>query len=324
MRRRTRHLILLAGLALLGALAPAAANASPCAAKGARVLDSGKSISVCSFVVNRTLVFGAKPGEIVPGTIERAGTRVEAGNQGAESASGEFPWNHAAWNTFEFGFRNPVGITWYRLLGVDGMFQHEVGVKADYNRFYLEGEFARGLTCVANGYLTCTAPAVWSHSPAYEGCFGIFSCIERPVMMVDAPATIETRPLIVKILNMTDQPLVRSSDPSLTGVVRDERIEDPSTIAAGTDGRTGAGYYHLLRDPSRADGVAMSYVFADGAGATSLTGRDLNIDVVVGEDGSTAQSSCSASSSGAVAIQCDVTVLGDADGILEAVVTVGV
>ena len=305
-------------------LAPAAASASPCAAKGARVWNSGSSISVCSFVVNRTLVFGAKPGEIVQGAIERAGTRVEAGNQGAESTSGEFAWNHAAWNIFEYGFRNPVGTTWYRLLGVDGMSQHEVGVKADYNRFYLEGEFARGLTCVANGYLTCTAPAVWSHSPAYEGCFGIFSCIERPVMMVDAPATIETRPLIVKILNMTDQPLVRSSNPSLTGVVRDERIEDPATIAAGTDGRTGAGYYHLLRDSSRADGVAMSYVFADGVGATSLTGRDLNIDIVVGEDGSTAQSSCSASSSGAVAIECDVKVLGDADGILEAVVTVGV
>ncbi len=321
MRRLPRFAILVASLiALLGVLAPASASAkNPCPE---RSLVSG-STTICAFVTNRALVFGRTPGSLVPGEINRAGTRAERGGLGDESKADVIEWNESAWNVFRNVVRDPVGIASYRVLGVAGLFSSEVDVKADYNRFDLEGEFARGLTCGEPGYLVCRSAFVWSHTPSFT-CFGIFTCPEQPVRTIDAPATIETRPMIVKILNMTNQPLRRMSDPSLTGVIRDNEIADPATIQAGTDGRTGAGYYHFYRDAGLSTNVAVSYAFTDGVGETTLTGSVLDIDVVIDKDGTSEKSACTVPSGGAVTIECAVHVLGDEDGILEAVITVGV
>lgn len=321
MRRRLRFAMLCASvMALLGVLAPASASArNPCPAR-ALVADS---TTICAFVTNRALVFGRTPGALVPGEINRAGTRVVHGGFRSESKVDVIEWNESAWSVFGKAVRDPVGIASYRLLGIPGLSSSEVDVKADYNRFDLEGQFARGLTCGEPGYVVCRAAYVWSRTPSYT-CLGIFTCTEQPVQTIDAPATIETRPMIVKILNMTNQPLQRVSEPSLTGVVRDVEIDDPATVAAGTDGRTGVGYYHLYRDAGRSNNVAVSYAFVDGVGETTLTGSVLDIDVVIGEDGSTEKSACTVPSGGAVTIECAVHVLGDEDGILEAVVTVGV
>ena len=117
---------------------------------------------------------------------------------------------------------------------------------------------------------------------------------------------------------------MRSTEAREDGLLRDTAVADPATIPAFANEALGAGYYHYFRDISRANSATVSYTFADGATSTSLTGGVIDIDIAVASDGKTEASSCKAPQGMSVTVQCSVTVIGSADGILTALVAVGV
>ena len=319
----TRVRLLIAICALITMLLGAsAAQASPNASCPS-VVGDGYSSSTCAYVTNRVLVFGDQPGVLGEGTIERTATTVTTGSVHSQSPGGLIPYNAAAWTGFVRTTNSPNSNDEsgsIKFEATAAALKHaSVRVFADHAHFLGDDHEARySLTCSTDSFLTCSTPAVWmKNRDSFPGFIFDLTSIE-------GLASIETRPLIVKVLNMTDQPLVRSGEVSTNGARRDEQVHDPATIAAGTDGRTAAGYYHFYRASSANDTVSINYIFADGAGATSLTGQEIGIDIKIGKDGSTDASSCATPSGGNATIECSVNVLGLADGILEAVVVVGV
>ena len=293
------------------------------------VIGNGYVSSTCAYVTNRVLVFGDQPGVLGEGTIERTDTTVTTGSvysyggSYTENTDELIPYNAAAWTGFVRDTETPnsndeSGAVKFEATAA-ALKHASVRVFADHAHFLGDDHEARySLTCSTDSFLTCSTPAVWmKNRDSFPGFIFDLTSIE-------GLASIETRPLIVKVLNMTDQPLARSGEVSMNGARRDEQVHDPATIAAGTDGRTAAGYYHFYRASSANDTVSINYIFADGAGATSLTGQEIGIDIKIGKDGSTDASSCATPSGGNATIECSVNVLGLADGILEAVVVVGV
>ncbi len=319
-----RSLIVAAVMGLLATvLSPTLASGQSALQTACSTVEYGTSM--CAYVTNRVLVFGEKPGELQEGEITRSGTRNQSGNNSRFSTAAPIPFNLAGWNYFEPTWTTNAGaVISYR--GVtEPLASRQVSVRAYLDEFAEFSETKRfSLSCLDAEYLVCTTPDVWKTNR--EGS-PVINWIASPfprMQNAKGIASIESRPLIVKVLNMTDQPLVRAFEVRANGAIRDTQTADPETIRAGADGRTGAAYYHFYRDASRANSVALSYAFVDGAGATSLTGGVLDIDIAIDQDGTTEKSQCTVPSGGAVTIECSVTMLGLADGILQAVVTVGV
>ena len=315
-----RHLRLLgvalaAGAALTGSTVAQASPIEQCPGHPGGTYDT----TVCAYVTNRALTFGAHPGVLTEGEIKRTGALAISGDNYAESAATTLAFNASAWNFFASrGYADAGAHGYVTYTATTSALEHaNVRVVAYHDDFMGENHDSRySLTCNSVTYLVCTTPAVWMMNRNYSWY--------QPLRMVEGFASIETRPLVVKILNMTDQPLVRSTELALNNVRRDEQVADPATIPAGTDGRTGVGYYHFYRNASAIDTVSFTYAFANGADTTALTGQEIGIDINIAKDGTTDASSCSAPTGSSTNIECSVNVLGLADGILEAVVVVGV
>lgn len=313
---KQHHRIVIALLLLVGALiGSGTAQASPI--ESCPGFPGGiNQTSICSYVTNRVLVFGNQPGVLGEGQIERTGAHAVTGDSYGASAASTLAYNASAWNFF--GSQHQVhGVATYA--APSGVLKGaSVRVVANYKTFVNDDshEDRYGLECNAATFLVCTTPGVWMKNRDYSW--------HQMLTMVEGLASIESRPLVVKILNMTDQPLVRSTDVVMNNVRRDEQVADPATINAGTDGRTGAGYYHFYRNPSANDTVSFNYAFANGTDATALTGQEIGVDINISKDGTTDTSACTAPTGSSTTVECSVTVLGLADGILEAVVVVGV
>ena len=273
--------------------------------------------SICAYVTNRVLSFGDQPGVLAGGAIIKGDVRVIRGVHAAQGPR-DVPYNDASWDKFSpyTGFHG-TGVVAYR--GADaGLTDARVEVRADQEPFEdnKEPEKRFGLTCEAQTFLVCEVPPVWMKNR--------FGLAFAPISNVTGFATIESRPLIVKVLNMTDQPLVRSGDVRTNGVLRSTLVADPATIAASVNDRTGVGYYHFYRDADRSTSATFFYEFADGPTANSLTGGALEFTINVAADGSTEASKCVPPTGLLQSVECSVTVIGIADGTLQALVAVGV
>lgn len=313
---RTHSLVRLAGaglvLGMCGALVPGAMAAdvkpSDC--------DFNDTIeSVCSVVTNRLHVFSAKGGELVHAPMVKTAVRDTKGYiAGGSPRNVSIAWDNGSWDSFYLGTttRGAAGVATFR--ATTGVLKdHSVNVETDFNQWWAGDNRQFSPTCPGGSYYGCLLPKTYS-----------FGDSNRPPAYVTGYASIETRPLIVKVLNMTDQPLVRSTEARATGALRDEQVADPATVGPTGEPGPGVGYYHYFRDTSVPNSMTASYTFADGPTSTALTGSVIDINVDVAADGKTDASSCSVPEGGQVTIQCSVTMLGLSDGILTALVSVGV
>ncbi|MGI9186601.1 MAG: hypothetical protein ACR2J9_03610 [Gaiellales bacterium] len=307
---------LLAILLIGVASAQAAGTPEDECAMRASSLEAG---SVCAYVTNRVLRFGDQPGVLAGANITKDNVRTLRGDHRINGPA-TIDFNDATYDKFVASVVNSTGLIDFR--GSTGTLSDaRVSVRADYEPFVdKDQEKLFSLTCESEHYLTCETYPVWMKNQTKSGWMGP----PLDVRTVTAYATIESRPLIVKILNMTDQPLVRESAPRTHGMLRSERIGDPQTIAASIDDRTGVGYYHFYRDPDRAASATFFYEFADGAHVTTLSGGALEFTVNVAADGSTEMSKCTPPTGMLQNVECSVTMIGIADGTLTALVAVGV
>lgn len=296
-------------IALAIALAALAPTASAATTESCPIIGT----SACGVVTNRVMAFGTHGGVIGTTSIQRTGAKEIGGWNFTGSSTAAFGWNASVWDGFRMGSSTfPEGEITYG--PVSGPLKDRVAtVRMTWGDLKGDTQPAYRLSCPRSTFLVCSTPLVNGDGWTYQ----------NPQELIGL-ATIESRPLILKIANQTDQPLARSSEPRESALIRDTAVADPATIPALTDGLDGGGYYHYFRDTSKANNATMAYTFADGTGATSLTGGVITIDINVAADGSTSASSCKAPEGLAQTVQCKVTMLGTADGILTALVTVGV
>ncbi len=331
---RPRHatLIVLATV-LLGAIVPAAASAestnrweNPC---GDQIYQSPH---ICTVILNGAMRFAKAPGEFAESQLVRDSSSATKGKVDSVSASSAAYVNLAGvWSLFtsSSGFDNVVNLLGTVKMSIANsvLSPYPVSVIANGERISAKPNEAAGitdttklgLTCDNDGYLACETPGVWVNNRKWN-LLGDHVVPQR----ITGFATIETRPLIVKMINMTDQPLVPSSDVRVDNMKRSGTIATPAQITGISDtGRPGVGYYHLYRDASRGGSVSLSYRFADGAaGERTLSGGALFATVRVDGDGTTETSSCQPPTGLAVSVECSVTLLGSANGTLQAVVVV--
>jgi hypothetical protein len=279
--------------------------------------------SICAYVTNRVLRFGDQPGVLAGAAVVKGDVRVIRGFHAAHGQR-DIPYNDASWDKFGPRTIHGTGVTTYH--GADaGLTDARVDVRADHEPFTDTDPNKRiGLTCEAQTFFVCETPPVWMKNRVGSAWYNWASGGPQPVSNVIGFATIESRPLIVKVLNMTDQPLVRSGDVRTNGLLRSTLVTDPGTVAASIDDRTGVGYYHFYRDADHSTSATFFYEFANGPTATSLTGGALEFTVNVAADGSTDASKCVPPTGLLQSVECSVTVIGIADGTLQALVAVGV
>ena len=268
--------------------------------------------SVCGVVTNRIKGFDAHGGHLLGNQtlqITHINETHSTYGGGAAYKDGAVsivkPWNTSWWQWFD-GDR---GITSFTPAG--GALNTPVSVKYDWENMngFKEGTYT--MTCPEQTYLVCQTPEVYSHKVA------------KFVHNLEGYASIESRPLIIKIINQTDQPLVRPIEARTTGLLRDNQVADPKTISAMHNGHVGNGYYHFYRDSSQANNATVSYTFAAGTEGSALTHGVLDINIDVDGAGDTTKSTCRAPEGLDVTVQCAVTMIGSADGILTAIVSIG-
>ncbi len=262
---------------------------------------------VCQVVTNRVWAFTPVGGELSIVKLQQIDVTATTGGT-TKRTWDAFEWNGSATTSFGSSSIGTAGSTTYRAIGgIDGS---TVKVESAFRSMY---DTPFSLICPTATYLVCVTPRVWARK------------INSNPQAFTGLATIESRPLIIKIMNLTDQPLQRSSQPRGTGVIRDLLVNpSPRTVPALADGLAGTAYYSFYRDASTPNNVTMSYQFADGAMSTVLTGGVLDINVDVAADGSTGASQCTTPEGLPVTVECKVTMLGIADGVLTALVSVGV
>lgn len=314
-RRRSRAtavVVAAAGLGLTGAMAPTALAAD---VQPTDCNFKDKIFSVCSIVTNRLQVFGTRGGELLRTPMTKTGVRdIKGYIAGGSPKNTNIAWNNGSWDSYYLGgsTRGASGVATFR--ATTGALQaHSMQVETDYTRWWKGDDRIFSPSCPGGTYYACLLPKTYAYGDTNRG-----------PAYVTGYASVETRPLIVKVLNMTDQPLVRSTEARETGALRDTQVADPATIVAAGPRGPGAGYYHYFRDASVANAVTASYTFANGEGSTSLTGSVIDLNVQVDADGTTERSSCAVPEGGQVTIECSVTMLGISGGILTALVSVGV
>ena len=275
-----------------------------------------KLFNVCGVITNRTLGFNTRGGDLsttqhlqVTNFVGTKATYVDG------SKVGDITWNQSVWESFRSGGRES-GLTHIETTGGalhHGGVLHHKPVAVDFSWMNMNGRNSGSfaMLCPETTYLVCRTPEVFSHE------------VSTNVPDITGFASIESRPLIVKIINQTDQPLVRSTQAYTTNLMRDLQVADPETINAMHNGRVGNGYYHFYRDSSKVNNATVSYTFAAGTEGTALTHGVLDIDIVVDEAGNTTTSTCRAPEGLDVTVQCVVTMIGSAEGILTAIVSIG-
>ena len=275
----------------------------------------GQALGICTVVTNRVEVFGSTGGQLQTQKLQKVGEQATRGNwQGGTPEA--FDWNGSAISVFTANSSTdsvdgPAGNVSYRVMG-GSIGGSTVKVETGWDTMIGPNYAA---SCPTATYLVCVASPTWEKQIA-KG--------QSPREIIGL-VTIESRPLIIKIMNLTDQPLERSSEARGTGVFRDSSIYPrPATVPALADGLAGTGYYGYYRDVSVANNVTMSYTFADGTSSKTLTGGVLDINVDVASDGKTGASACTPPEGLPITVECKVTMLGNADGILMALVSVGV
>ncbi|MGI9117659.1 MAG: hypothetical protein ACR2JV_08510 [Gaiellales bacterium] len=333
----------LLALVLIVGLVPTPANAEPTAAWETPCGDIAAEPFFCSVIANRAMMFGSTPGVLRESKILRVDVTMTKGEHlGDSSNEGAFV-NQSMWSLFgNTGFaanlKDVVGEVKVAV-GSSSTTPYPVSVVASGPHVSqkvgdngISAATLFGLSCTSESYLACVTPGTWRDNRSKNGLFTQYP--ER----FTGFAAIETRPLIVKVINMTSQPLVPDGNVRVDNMLRSRSIAAPTQIDGLSDtGRPGVGYYHLYRDSVRDGSVSLTYRFVDGPeGEVALTREyiDATVDVsraaAVGSVDpndaetvwSTDKSKCEAPKSLASSVECSVTVLGSADGTLEAVVVV--
>lgn len=325
------HLRAMLVVALLASLSAAAVPAHAAGVPEDECEQSPTTDSICAYVTSRVLRFGDQPGVLATQGVVKSDVQTLQGKH-APKGPVDVAYNDASFDGFyRLGLGFPLGIVTYR--GSTGtLAQGQVSIRADYKAFtHRDKEDAEpkkiGLSCESASFLVCQTPPVWVSNrigSAWTNWTQNGGRGPEPVSNVIGFATIESRPLIIKILNMTDQPLARSGAVRTNGLLRSERIADPESVAASIDQRTGVGYYHYYRDADSANSATFFYTFEPGTTSSSLTGGALEFTVEIAADGSTDASKCVPPTGLTQSVECSVTMLGDAGGTLVALVAVGV
>ena len=333
-----RAVLALAVLALLAVLAPASASAAPSTAWDTPCGSIDAEPFFCTVIINNVRKFTSTPGHFLESKALRGDVTLTKGEHLSSSANDFAYVSQSMWSVFGnsgwlSNLKDVVAETKVSVAS-SSLTSHAVSVVAsgphvsqEVNKNGITASTLFGLTCTSESYLTCITPGTWRDNRTKNLTFTQYP--ER----FTGFAWIESRPLIVKVINMTSQPLVPDGSVRVDNMLRSQSIATPTRIDGLSDtGRPGVGYYHLYRDSSQSASVSLSYRFADGpAGEIALSRElvDATVDVSKVADAtggestwSTDKSKCEAPTALGVSVQCDVTMLGSADGTLEAVVVV--
>ena len=331
--RHTARRALLA-LAVLALLVPASASAestnrwqNPC---GTEVYQAPH---ICTVITNDALKFSSTPGHFVESSLLRGSATATKGEVTASSANDIAYFITPVWSLFTSpsGFHHVENLLGRVNIAIRSstLTPYTVNVIANGERIATkpgtEADSAvtsttkLGLSCDNEGYLACITPGVWVNNRKWN-FFGDHVVPDR----ITGFAAIETRPLVVKVINMTEQPLVPEGEVRVDNMKRSSSIHSPTQIAGLSDvGRPGVGYYHLYRDSTLDGSATLTFRFADGpAGQTTLTRQELSATVRVDKDGATDASLCKEPTGLLISVECSINPLGAADGTLEAVVIV--
>ena len=303
--------LLLAIVALSVMAAPARAQTfqvglpSDCSA--ARSNWMNPNLDLCLLVENRTRQYGVQ-GTFNGMSLKRTDVKMSKGFWDGGSSSATSPGSF--WSRYGPGGTGLLGVVSYApatgpLAGTP--VQIQVGES---------GSETRLAQCINVRYFACEIPET-TQPPAESNILGQF-----PV----AVAIVENRPVILKIINQTDQPLRRSTDLRLTGFVQDTASTNDALalgIAALQRSQQGQAYYHLFRDLSVDNNATVEYQFAAG-GTDVLTGGIIGISLTIDRNG-VATGTCNPPQGLLVNVSCAVRVLGEPnEGPTIAIVSVAV
>ena len=249
--------------------------------------------SYCALVENKARAFGVQ-GALTGMALERTNVTMSKGLWlGGSSAAGN---PGSFWASM---FNNGFG-----LLGTAFYAPPAGPLASDPVEIQLgdSGSSTRHAKCINIRYFSCEIP---------ETTQEVVAGMTRGQSTL-AVVIVQSHPVILKIVNQTDQRLTRSTQLRLAGFVQDTASTNDAlaqSIAPLQGSQQGQAYYHLYRDQSVADNATVSYQFAAG-GTGVLTGAILNIDLSIATDG-VAKGSCSADQGLNVNLTCSVAVLGE-------------
>ena len=174
--------------------------------------------------------------------------------------------------------------------------QVELG-KYDASGNQLDGVAIR---CVDPTYFTCLLP--WTVRPDKSADYNVY--------MPMGIAIVRSHPVIVKVVNQTDQALQRSTEARTTGMIESAtNAGDSATIAALNGDQAGFAYYQYYRDTSEANVMTVAYTFLPG-GTGVLTGAVIDVEVAISDTG-VATTSCRVDQNLLVNLSCAGAVVGN-------------
>jgi hypothetical protein len=278
-------------------------KSSDCSAAVGNASNPGQD--VCLLVENKAREFGVQ-GRLQGMPLQRTNVSMSKGSWVGGSSTAGNPGSF--WGQLSVGFTGLLGTVSYA--PTTGPLANEpVQIQVGET-----GSATRRVKCVNLSFFSCETPETLQ-SLSDNAILG-----QIPLGI----AIVQSHPVILKIINQTDQPLSRSTQLRLTGFVQDTGTTNDALakgIAPLQGSQQGQAYYHLYRDQSVANNATVSYQFAAG-GTGVLTGAILNIDLSIGTDG-VAKGTCSADQGLLVNLACSVAVLGEAnEGPVIAVVSV--
>ena len=308
----TRISVVAAALAVLAALAASAGAQTfqvglPSECSAAPRNSSNPGQDRCLLVENRARDFGVT-GSLSRMPLRRTDVSMAKGSWVGGSSEATNPGSF--WAQFGIGFSGLRGTVSYAP-ATGPLAAEPVQIQVGET-----GSETRLVRCINIRFFTCEVPE--TVQPLTGG--GIYGQIPASV------AVVTTHPVILKIVNQTDQWLKRSTDLRLTGFVADSESTSEimtRSIAPLERSQQGQAYYHLYRDLSVDNNATVEYQF--GAGGTGvLTGGIIGISVTIDKNG-VATGSCNAPQGLLVNVSCTVRILGiPEEGPTIAVVSVAV
>ncbi len=262
---------------------------------------------VCLLVENRARQYGVQ-GTFRGMTLQRTGVKMSKGSWSGGSSVATNPGSF--WGQFGIGGTGLLGVVSYAPatgpLAGDAL-QIQVGDT---------GSDTRLAKCVNVRFFACETPET-TQSLTDGNTLG-----QPPI----AVAIVENRPVILKIINQTDQALRRSTDLRLTGFRQDTESTNDAlarSIAALQRSQQGQAYYHLFRDLSTDNNATVEYQFSSG-GSDVLTGGIVGISLTIDQNGE-ATGTCNPPQGLLVTVSCAVRILGEPnEGPTIAIVSVAV
>lgn len=269
--------------------------------------QSNPHLDLCLLVENRTRQYGVQ-GTLGGMALRRTDVEMSKGSWAGGSSTATSPGSF--WARFGPGFTGLLGVVSYAP-ATGPLAGSPVRIQIGES-----GSRTRLATCVTVRYFACEIPET-AQPLAGGNILG-----QVPV----AVAIVENRPVILKIINQTDQPLTRSTDLRLTGFVQDTESTNDALargIAALRGSQQGQAYYHLFQDLSTDNNATVEYQFSSG-GTGVLTGGIIGMSITIDRNG-VATGTCNPPQGLLVNVSCAVRILGEPnEGPTIAIVSVAV